>query len=393
MKHWVVILMSLMSVTLTSASTFNPSQHRSYGNDCLDQYQEGSRAVFSQTRSLSCGVFGLDSIQHNIAYKKTPSSIRLLERTLVIGQGELGCCTAFAIIAALEILEPSRGFSEAELYMRVKTKARSSRTSEGCFLREYQHLLLEGVIEANKFTNYRNYLSYVKIRKNMISVISSSETLTSSTDYRASIEEFRDWCHRSSSKVPQKPEWKEQHFESKEDDGTPLAVRAFCWINPFYWGVRAISDTPSHSFDKVVTRTSTIMDTNSYFDQKFDMRQLNISRRSLATIDQLKMALSLQYPVVASVEIRKVPDTIGDLWDDLWFTGAESRINLPTLETISSGNHAICICGYDDSLGAFRLRNSWKATNEQTWGDKGFAWISYDYILEFINTAFSINKI
>lgn len=38
-----------------------------------------------------------------------------------------------------------------------------------------------------------------------------------------------------------------------------------------------------------------------------------------------------------------------------------------------SCNHAIILCGWDDSKGAWRLKNSW-GTN---WGENGFMWITY----------------
>lgn len=39
-------------------------------------------------------------------------------------------------------------------------------------------------------------------------------------------------------------------------------------------------------------------------------------------------------------------------------------------------NHAISICGYDDSKNAFRIKNSW-GTN---WGDAGYSWIDYNFL-------------
>jgi len=38
------------------------------------------------------------------------------------------------------------------------------------------------------------------------------------------------------------------------------------------------------------------------------------------------------------------------------------------------GGHAICLIGYDDSKGAFKLQNSW----DTDWGINGYGWISYD---------------
>ncbi len=49
------------------------------------------------------------------------------------------------------------------------------------------------------------------------------------------------------------------------------------------------------------------------------------------------------------------------------------------------GRHAICVVGYDDNLKAFRLLNSWG----EDWGDKGFLWVSEDFIAKNSREAWS----
>src|SRR5215212_2830280 len=39
------------------------------------------------------------------------------------------------------------------------------------------------------------------------------------------------------------------------------------------------------------------------------------------------------------------------------------------------GGHAMVINGWDDDLGAFRIKNSWG----YDWGDRGFAWLPYSH--------------
>jgi len=39
----------------------------------------------------------------------------------------------------------------------------------------------------------------------------------------------------------------------------------------------------------------------------------------------------------------------------------------------SSPNHAICLVGWDDAKGAWRLKNSWGTS----WGESGLMWIKY----------------
>jgi hypothetical protein len=46
------------------------------------------------------------------------------------------------------------------------------------------------------------------------------------------------------------------------------------------------------------------------------------------------------------------------------------------------GYHAIIICGFDDSRKAIRIANSW---GKERWGEDGFAWLSYDYLMGATN--------
>jgi C1A family cysteine protease len=49
---------------------------------------------------------------------------------------------------------------------------------------------------------------------------------------------------------------------------------------------------------------------------------------------------------------------------------------LPEPDEKPFGGHAICVTGWDDGLGALRIKNSWG----YDWGDKGFAWLPYSHL-------------
>jgi C1A family cysteine protease len=82
------------------------------------------------------------------------------------------------------------------------------------------------------------------------------------------------------------------------------------------------------------------------------------------TIDQIKAALVDKDGVWLGIPVQdSIFDNTGSVLK--WIIGVPSI-----------GGHAMAIVGYDNSKQAFRVVNSWGPD----WGDKGFCWISYDYL-------------
>jgi cathepsin L len=79
--------------------------------------------------------------------------------------------------------------------------------------------------------------------------------------------------------------------------------------------------------------------------------------------DALKAAIMSRGPVVGGIQATRL------------FANYKSGV----FKEIASGtsyriNHGICIVGWDDNRGAWRIKNSWG----RLWGERGFAWIAYD---------------
>jgi C1A family cysteine protease len=90
-------------------------------------------------------------------------------------------------------------------------------------------------------------------------------------------------------------------------------------------------------------------------------------------LDNFKGYLAQGRPVVISATVCNRFDR----WN------SSSVISSDTYD--NCGGHAMVLVGYDDSKGAFRVRNSW-GTN---WGDNGSIWVEYDFFLkEFTKAAF-----
>ena len=97
-------------------------------------------------------------------------------------------------------------------------------------------------------------------------------------------------------------------------------------------------------------------------------------------IKHIQSALSQGYPVAISLRIFES------------FTPVSGFIQRPTNDEISTneyGNHAMVICGYSEEEKIFIVRNSWGTK----FGDKGYCYIPYSYVMDFMNMACIITEV
>jgi titin len=85
------------------------------------------------------------------------------------------------------------------------------------------------------------------------------------------------------------------------------------------------------------------------------------SENGVPSTDAIKQAIVDHGPVSAAVCV------------DSQFQAYTGGVFKPTFVWCFSVNHAIVLVGWDDSLGAWRLRNSWGTE----WGEDGYMWIAY----------------
>jgi C1A family cysteine protease len=83
----------------------------------------------------------------------------------------------------------------------------------------------------------------------------------------------------------------------------------------------------------------------------------------------LKKVLSQGQPLIISIRVdtnfKKIKNNITDYYKPIWDT-----------YRIGKGWHAMTIVGYNDSIKAVKVMNSWG----ESWGNKGHLWISYDIL-------------
>ncbi len=89
-------------------------------------------------------------------------------------------------------------------------------------------------------------------------------------------------------------------------------------------------------------------------------------RKIPQTIQQLREALSLGYPICFGMQIYES------------FDATKSVLKpLPTPTEECLGGHAVCIVGYEHERKIFIVRNSWG----RTWGDAGHFYLPYEYVV------------
>jgi C1A family cysteine protease len=91
-------------------------------------------------------------------------------------------------------------------------------------------------------------------------------------------------------------------------------------------------------------------------------------------LDNVKTALAAGLPSMFGFTV----------YSSMWSVGDSGEIPYPQLGESVQGGHAIVAVGYDDNRkigtkkGALKIRNSWGAS----WGDHGYGWLPYEYILQ-----------
>lgn len=65
---------------------------------------------------------------------------------------------------------------------------------------------------------------------------------------------------------------------------------------------------------------------------------------------------------------------------EIFYVGTDGVVSYPSNPSNVLGGHAICVVGYDDTNSRVKFKNSWGTG----WGKKGYGFLSYDYINDFM---------
>jgi Cysteine protease len=95
-------------------------------------------------------------------------------------------------------------------------------------------------------------------------------------------------------------------------------------------------------------------------------------------LKQIKNALATFGPIIIGISVY-----------DSFTKSPDGIINIPDSKEKIIGATAICIVGFEDETHLFKFRNSWGTK----WGDKGYGYISYDYVEKFSDDGWVIKSI
>ena len=133
-------------------------------------------------------------------------------------------------------------------------------------------------------------------------------------------------------------------------------------------GVAPLSEFPYSASDCARQPDERVKEVAAQFRIK-GWRALDVSR-----LDNAKGRLASGDPVVFGMKISRS------------FFKLKGSAIYDDLESPRFGSHAMVLVGYSEERQAFKLINSW-GTN---WGDKGFAWVSYDAVLALSDNQYVV---
>jgi C1A family cysteine protease len=101
---------------------------------------------------------------------------------------------------------------------------------------------------------------------------------------------------------------------------------------------------------------------------------------SLQTMDEMNHCIANGYPFVFGFDVFESFES-----PEVAHTGI---VPIPGLEERMLGGHAVCAVGYDQDKKWFIVRNSWGTD----WGDQGYCYMPFDYVIKHANDFWSIRK-
>jgi hypothetical protein len=95
----------------------------------------------------------------------------------------------------------------------------------------------------------------------------------------------------------------------------------------------------------------------------------------LTTVDEMKSALQSRGPIVVGITLH----------ESIYTASKTGIVPAPATSEKEIGMIAVCLVGYDDHKKLFKFKHAWGTK----WGEKGYGYLSYEYIKKFSADSWS----
>jgi C1A family cysteine protease len=182
-------------------------------------------------------------------------------------------------------------------------------------------------------------------------------------------------------------------YQIRKHDGQTVRISP----RYLYYGARKLGGIDLHSDGGANLRdaVTVVSDQGAVAESAWPYKSGEFEQAPPDGIDTAKRYRARSRPLKGAREVKSAlqhygPVVIGvTIYDSFNSATAISTGRIPDPKPTESivGGHAICIVGYDDAKRRFKFENSWGAS----WGDKGYGYVSYDYVQKYGADAWALS--
>lgn len=159
------------------------------------------------------------------------------------------------------------------------------------------------------------------------------------------------------------------------------------WV---YWHCKKIDPWPNEEGTSIRYAMKILQHQGVPFEKEWPYSATTIGKPSkMANRIAMWLRISSYWRITTGLELKAAlvnhgPIPIGILcFEEIFGVGANGIVADPKNPSQVYGGHAVCAVGYDDSKKLIKFKNSWSSS----WGDKGYGYLSYNFIDNYMLDA------
>lgn len=159
------------------------------------------------------------------------------------------------------------------------------------------------------------------------------------------------------------------------------------WV---YWNCKKIDPWPNEEGTSIRYAMKILQHQGVPFEKEWPYSATTIGKPTKMAARIAKwLRIASYWRITTGLELKAAlvnhgPIPIGILcFEEIFRVGSDGVVKDPKNPDQIYGGHAICAVGFDDSKKLIKFKNSWSSG----WGDKGYGYLSYDYIDNYMLDA------